>query len=107
MLWRRNIFALAVLIFTIIGGGCVHVGEPTPEERAQLTKWSNAVSEQDRTEVRREADMHTEWMERKKTQWMISEYHARYERARAKQARRDAATRSAATQRAASNPTKP
>ncbi|MBC8105332.1 MAG: hypothetical protein H7Z14_01985 [Anaerolineae bacterium] len=108
MLSRRNLFASVALSFTIMASGCMRMGEPTSDERAQLTTWSKVVSDQDRTDVRREADTHTEWMERKKTQWMIGEYRSRYEKARAKQARRAAETRNAATQRAAATaPTQP
>jgi hypothetical protein len=95
--------ALPLACFVIVG--CMRIGQPTSEERAELATWSKAVSDQDRIEVSREAATHTDWMERKKTQWMISEYRARSEKARAKQARRAAATQRAATQRAATLPT--
>lgn len=88
----------------IMVGGCLRVGEPTPDERQQLQSWSAAVSDTDRVDVQREANTHTEWMERKKAQWMIGEYRARYARARAKAARRAAATQRAATMRAATMP---
>jgi len=84
--------------------GCQHLGDPTPDERRQLATWSAAVSDQDRAAVQREASQHTDWMERKKTQWMIGEYRSRYAKARTKEARRAAATQRAATMRAATLP---
>jgi hypothetical protein len=101
----RNSFALAALaLLIVIASSCVRLGEPTSQERAQLARWSNVVTDEDRADVRREADTHTEWMERKKAQWMISEYRSRYAKARAKATPRAAATQRAATQRAATMP---
>jgi hypothetical protein len=82
----------AVFFIATVSAGCTHVGEPTSQEKKQLASWSAVVSEKDRLEVRREADRHTEWMERRKVQWMIGEYRARYENSRRAAAAR-AATR--------------
>ena len=82
----------AVLLIATVSSSCTHVGEPTSQENKQLAAWSAVVSEKDRIEVRREADRHTEWMERRKVQWMIGEYRARYENSRRAAAAR-AATR--------------
>lgn len=92
---------VAALVALLLIAGCMRMGEPTADERAQLASWSKAVSDQDRAEVQREANTHTEWMERKKSQWMIGEYRARYAKARAKAARRAPGTQRAATQHAA------
>jgi hypothetical protein len=86
--------ACAALVAFFVATGCVRIGEPSKEERDQLAKWSARVSETDRVEVRREADRHTEWMEKKKTQFMIEQYRERYRDAKAAEARR-AATRPA------------
>jgi hypothetical protein len=106
MFSRNILLALVTLaIALLVVAGCMRMGEPTDDERAQLATWSAAVSDQDRAQVAREVNTHTDWMERKKTQWMIDEYRRRYSHARAKQARHDAATQRAATQRAATMPT--
>ena len=77
-------FLLAILFIAVVTTGCVSVGEPTPQEKKQLAAWSAVVTEKDREEVRREADRHTEWMERKKVQWMIGEYRSRYHKSQQK-----------------------
>lgn len=100
MFSRRILLVLSLVTFTSLAG-CLRVGEPLPDERRQLEQWSAAVSADDRLAVQREANQHTDWMERKKTQWMIGEYRSRYAKARTREARRAAATQRAATMRAA------
>jgi hypothetical protein len=101
----RRLLTLACAILVTCAAACLRIGEPTSDERRQLQQWSAAVSDQDRTAVEREAATHTEWMERKRTQWMITEYRARYMRQRTKDARRAAATQRAATLQAATRAT--
>src|SRR3954452_19395415 len=103
-MFRKNIFCTAGLMIALASGGCLRIGEPTPDERRQLQTWSAAVSDEDRAAVQREANTHTEWMEKKKTQWMPTEYRSRYAKARAKATRRAAATQRAATMRASTLP---
>ncbi|MGH7177788.1 MAG: hypothetical protein ACREJC_10440 [Tepidisphaeraceae bacterium] len=85
----KNVALLACLTFV----GCVTVGQPTPQERDQLEKWSKLVTPVDRAAVESEAAEHTDWMSRKKTQWMIDQYRACYERAQARAAATRASTR--------------
>jgi len=104
-MFPKKSFCIAAISAALCAtAGCLHVGEPTPDERRQLQTWSAAVSDEDRAAVQREANAHTEWMERKRTQWMITEYQSRYAKTRAKAARRAAATQRAATMRAATMP---
>ncbi|CAN5408558.1 hypothetical protein BH09PLA1_BH09PLA1_01580 [soil metagenome] len=97
---RPRSITLCFVVWCVLAG-CLRMGDPTPQERQQLQKWGDSVSDSDRAEVRHEADKHTEWMERKKTQWMIAEYRSRYAKAKSREDRRAAATQRAATQRAA------
>jgi hypothetical protein len=73
-----------LLVSAILLTSCVRIGEATSDEKKQLDAWSKLVTEKDRAEVRRAADAHTDWMEKKKVQWMTQQYRARYNRAQEK-----------------------
>ena len=91
---------VAVPVILVLLIGCARIGEPSRDEREQLEAWSKLVTPKDREEVTRAADAHTDWMEKRKVQYMIGQYRARYLRARERQA----ATRPAATKPASGNP---
>jgi hypothetical protein len=63
--------------------GCLRVGQASRDELAQLDYWGKLLPDRDRAAVQREADQHTDWMPKKKVQWMTMQYRARYRRAQA------------------------
>src|SRR4051812_46887811 len=88
----------AILCAALTFAGCLSVGQASTDELAMRDAWGKQVSTKDRAEVQREVDQHTDWMEKKKVQWMTMQYRARYNRARAK------AAAAAATRPATSGP---
>ncbi len=63
-----------------IGVGCFRgdVGKPTDQEVMQMQAWAEVVTPQDRQQVTREANQHTDWAERRKVQFITGEYKRRY-----------------------------
>src|SRR4051812_37502289 len=89
----RRIVASITIVIAFLFSGCLHIGDASPDEKSQLDSWSKLVTDADRAQVQRAAASHTEWAEKKKVQWMITQYRTRYNRAQAKKAATQAATR--------------
>ncbi len=70
-----------LLCLCLIGCGGT-VGQPTDTEVQQMNAWAEVVTPKDREEVTREANQHTDWMERRKVQWITGEYVKRYSKGR-------------------------
>jgi hypothetical protein len=68
----------------LLAGGLVvvgcggQVGQPTDQEIQQMQAWSEVVTPLDREQVTREANQHTDWLERRKVQFITGEYKRRY-----------------------------
>ncbi len=70
----------AALSAAMVGLGCFRgdVGKPTDQEVMQMQAWAEVVTPQDREQVTREANQHTDWAERRKVQFITGEYKRRY-----------------------------
>src|SRR3954466_13969347 len=101
----RTKLSICLALAGILGVGCVRVGQPSPDDQAQLAKWSQLVSPKDRAEVERTAASRTDWMEKKKVQWMTTQYRTRYNRQQAKKATTQAAGATKPTSKPTTDPT--
>ncbi len=92
---RQIIFTL--ILSSLICPGCLHVGDPSPDELATRDAWSKVVSDNDRAQIMREAGTHTEWMEKRRVQWETQQFKSKYSHAQTKKAATRATTRASAT----------
>jgi hypothetical protein len=76
-IWKWTL-ALGVSTAAIVAGCRGDVGKPTDQEVAQMQAWAAVVTPQDREQVTREANQHTDWLERRKVQFITGEYKGRY-----------------------------
>jgi hypothetical protein len=75
----QNCVAGLVVIGAFLGLGCQgDVGKPTDQEITQMQAWAEVVTPKDREQVTREANQHTDWLERRKVQYITGEYKRRY-----------------------------
>jgi hypothetical protein len=67
------------VVLSLIAIGCRgDVGKPTDQEVQQMQAWAEVVTPNDREQVTREANQHTDWAERRKVQFITGEYKKRY-----------------------------
>jgi hypothetical protein len=78
--WLTRSILCLTLCIAFIGTGCFrgNVGTPTDQEVMQMQAWAEVVTPQDREQVTREANQHTDWAERRKVQFITGEYKKRY-----------------------------
>jgi hypothetical protein len=76
-IWRWSL-AVSVSAAAIVLGCRGDIGKPTDQEIAQMQAWAAVVTPQDREQVTREANQHTDWLERRKVQFITGEYKRRY-----------------------------
>ncbi len=69
---------MSVSAAAIVLGCRGDIGKPTDQEIAQMQAWAAVVTPQDREQVTREANQHTDWLERRKVQFITGEYKRRY-----------------------------
>jgi hypothetical protein len=77
---ERRLIAVCLTAVALVGFGCLRgdLGQPTDQEITQMQAWSEVVTPQDREQVTREANQHTDWLERRKVQFITGEYKRRY-----------------------------
>ena len=75
---------LGISMALSVCGYAGEVGKPTDQEVTQMNAWAEVVTPKDRLDVTRQANQHTDWMERKKVQWITGEYVRRYNKEKGK-----------------------